>query len=292
MESVHQRGRGGQSARSLLLTVLGELVLPADGPVWTQTLLGALELLGVDPRAARQALNRARARGLLSAQRHGRRVRWQLTPPAKALLAEGTERIYGLGRQRRRWDGRVVLCIIGVPLEREARRRVRTRLAWAGFGVLAPGVWLSPWVERSAQAERVLAELGLGGTASVFLAQPAVGEDPRGLAARAFDLPSLARAYELFLADWGPRLDAPAPEDVAVGTAQLLTLVHRWRQLPFLDPGLPAELLPSVWVGDEAATCFHRLHDRLWPAALQWWAMREPSSPEAGTRCARAAEAF
>ena len=32
-----------------------------------------------------------------------------------------------------------------------------------------------------------------------------------------------------------------------------------WRRLPYLDPGLPAELLPDGWVGIRAADLFFAL---------------------------------
>jgi phenylacetic acid degradation operon negative regulatory protein len=280
VEPAQQHGLGSRSARAYLLTVLGELVLPRGGAVWTQTLLEALGLLEVDPRAARQAVNRAAGKGLLAPERHGRRTRWHLTPAATALLTEGTERIYSLHRARRRWDGRLVLCLVATPGERDQRRRLRTRLAWAGFGALAPGVWLGPWAERRGALERVLEELGLRGTAQVFVAEPSPSEDPRQLAAAAFDLPGLAAAYRAFVAAEAPRLAAPPPRDEERATAALLALVHRWRQLPFLDPDLPEELLPEDWAGDQAAACFHRLHDRLAPWAARWWAAREPAVPE------------
>jgi phenylacetic acid degradation operon negative regulatory protein len=36
-----------------------------------------------------------------------------------------------------------------------------------------------------------------------------------------------------------------------------------WRRLPYLDPGLPAELLPADWHGARAATAFAALRARL-----------------------------
>ena len=36
-----------------------------------------------------------------------------------------------------------------------------------------------------------------------------------------------------------------------------------WRRLPYLDPGLPAELLPDGWAGVRAADVFFALRSRL-----------------------------
>ena len=96
------RPRAGSSAKALLLTVLGELVLPHGGTVWTATLVDALELLGVNEPNARQAAARLKEQGLLDTERHGRHARWRLTAAGRHLLTAGTERIYRFGSGRPR----------------------------------------------------------------------------------------------------------------------------------------------------------------------------------------------
>ena len=51
------------SARSLLLTVLGEFVLPSGQAVWTSALLHALVGVGTAENSARQAIARSAAAG-------------------------------------------------------------------------------------------------------------------------------------------------------------------------------------------------------------------------------------
>src|SRR3954469_17256360 len=100
-----RRELGATSARSLLLTVLGEFVLPHEEPVWTQVLIDVLGRLGVEHKSARQALARTAAEGLLESDRAGRRVRWSLTGQGRALLTDGAARIYGFGTAVPPWDG-------------------------------------------------------------------------------------------------------------------------------------------------------------------------------------------
>jgi phenylacetic acid degradation operon negative regulatory protein len=45
--------------------------------------------------------------------------------------------------------------------------------------------------------------------------------------------------------------------------ADYVRVLTAWRRLPFLDPGLPHELLPPDWLGARAAELFGLLHDRL-----------------------------
>jgi phenylacetic acid degradation operon negative regulatory protein len=48
--------------------------------------------------------------------------------------------------------------------------------------------------------------------------------------------------------------------------------VQQWRVVPFLDPGLPAELLPADWPGPAAAECFRTAHRFLHHEAQEHWA--------------------
>ena len=106
---------GAASARSLLLTVLGEFVLPAGRPVWTATLIDLLADLDVAEKAALQAIMRTADSGWIEASRVGRETRWNLTAAGTRLLREGTGRIYGFAAEERPWDGRWLVMSIGVP---------------------------------------------------------------------------------------------------------------------------------------------------------------------------------
>ncbi|RZT85202.1 PaaX family transcriptional regulator [Pseudonocardia sediminis] len=267
--ALRRRELGQTSARSLLLTVLGEFVLPEREPVWTQVLLDVLGDLGVEPKSARQALARTAAEGLLDSDRSGRRVRWSLTARGRRLLSEGAARIYGFGTPAPEWDGRWLVLLASVPeSRRQLRHRLRTRLAWAGLGSPAPGVWVSPDPAKETEVTRVLDDLDLGGVTSSFVGHFGAIGRPSDVVAQAWDLDRVEHAYEEFLAGFTPYADAPPPADVL--TRQVL-LVHAWRRFPFLDPELPSALLPDHWAGTRAATLFAALHAR-WdePARTCW----------------------
>ncbi|HEV2451504.1 MAG TPA: PaaX family transcriptional regulator C-terminal domain-containing protein [Streptosporangiaceae bacterium] len=306
---------GGESARGLLFTVLGEFVLPSGGSAWTSAFIDVMAGLGVEQKACRQALMRTAAGGWLTAERSGRRTRWSLTPSAERLLTEGTERIYGFGRAGQPWDGRWLLILARAAAQRErqeadrlqvgrpARHRLRTRLSWAGFGSPAPGVWVSTHADRIDEAQRVLDEAGLLGESQIFQARWAGGGPLAAMVTQAWDLASIERSYEAFLTEFGGASSETATSEDAGsedagsegagsegagsegaslegeghgnGTgdslARLAGLVHAWRRFPFLDPGLPAELLPARWSGVTAAELFTRLHTRWSPAATAEW---------------------
>ncbi len=256
------------SARSLLMTILGEYVLPRGAPVWTQVLLDVLRLLGIEEKSGRQALARSGDDGWIAAERVGRRVRWSLTPPGRRLLSQGTQRIYEFGREASDWDGRWLLLMVTVPeAQRELRHRVRSQLNWAGFGSPAAGVWVSPHTSSQAAAASILSESGLAPQAMSFIAGYGKIGDEETMVARAWDLASLEERYEAFIDEFSGR---HAVSDEAALGAQT-RMVHAWRRFPFLDPQLPAQLLPASWSGLGAAEVFHANHASWHPAAQRHW---------------------
>ncbi len=262
---------GAASARSLLLTVLGEFVLPSGRPVWTSTLIGLLADLDVAEKAARQAIMRTADHGWIEASRIGRETRWTLTPAGTQLLREGTNRIYGFAAEDRPWDGRWLVVIVGVPENNRAlRQRLRTQLGWAGLGSLDAGTWVTPRIGRESEAARVLAELGLQEGSWSFVASAGQIGDERSLARTAWDLDAIERRYEDFLelvSRRRPRTDGQA-------LVAQVRLVQEWRRFPLLDPGLPRELLPPRWSGNRAAEVFRERHAAWAQRAQAAWAER------------------
>jgi phenylacetic acid degradation operon negative regulatory protein len=259
---------GAESARGLLLTVLGELVLPTGGSALTAAFIDVLGRLGVEEKATRQALMRTAADGWLASERQGRRTVWTLSPDARRLLTEGAERIYGFRGVQRDWDGRWLLVLARAPeTERAARHVLRTRLTWAGFGSPAPGVWISTHLDRAGEAERVLDEAGVREDAQIFRAEHHGGA-MAAMVGQAWDLDAIERHYEEFVAEFagGPPADA---------VVRVIHLVHAWRRFPQIDPELPAELLPARWSGTRAAELFGRYHEP-WAAAARAEWQRSP----------------
>jgi phenylacetic acid degradation operon negative regulatory protein len=259
---------GETSARSLLLTILGEFVLPADEPVWTATIVEVLDSLGVEEKSARQALARTAADDWLASERVGRSVRWSLTASGRRLLTEGAERIYAFGTPPSTWDGRWLLLYVSVPeSKRRLRHKLRTRLTWAGFGSPGPGMWISPRPDREEEVRAVVGGLGLDDGAMSFTARfAAIGSQPE-MVRRAWDLDAVAERYAGFVGVFGD-LDPVGDHETMLAQTRL---VHEWRRFPFLDPRLPAELLPADWIGDRARELFAARHAAWAEAARRRW---------------------
>ena len=263
-----RRAEESPSARSLLLTVMGEFVLPDGGEVWTGTILAALAALGVEEAAGRQALARSSAGGLLEPHRSGRRTRWSLSARARRVLSEGAARIYGFGADGRQWDGRWLLVLTTVPEHnRHLRSRLRSRMTWIGLGQLAPGAWVSPWADREDDARAILAELDLLAGSVSWVGRPGVLGGVEERVGEIWDLPALASDYDLFRATAAG--EHPVSEGETFGA--LVRLVHDWRHFPAADPGLPEPLLPDGWPAPAAATLFGRRRAEWSPAAWSYW---------------------
>jgi phenylacetic acid degradation operon negative regulatory protein len=275
-DQLRRRAVGAPAARSVLLTLLGEYVLPASGGAWQETLIGALETLDHKTPAARRALARSVAAGWLRTERHGRRSRVHLTAPTAEMLRSGAERIYSFGEPWD-WDGHWLLVVLRVPEERrEVRHQLRTRLAWAGFGSLGGGLWISPHVERERELHDAAATDSVAELVS-FRAE--IGEigDPAKVVAEAWDLDAVAAAYRAFVARFG-RLRPATPEAIFRAQTQL---VHEWRKFPFLDPDLPAGMLPTGWPRKRAHDLFQERHGQWHRAAQEHFRALEAAGPEA-----------
>jgi len=257
------------SARSLLLTVLGELVLPCDRSVWTSALLRVLGGLDVEEKSARQAIARTAADGWIVSARDGRRVRWELAPAGRQLLTEGAARIYSAGSRQPNWDGHWLVVLASVPeTQRKLRHRLQTRLSWAGLGNPAPGLWVSAHPERRAEVARIISELGLADSALSFVGPLAGLGEETALVHRAWDLEEVAEYYREFLDEFADL--APQPGQATMHAQ--IRLVHAWRRFPFLDPQLPDPLLPKGWIGRRARATFDAKHGAWAPEARAEWA--------------------
>jgi phenylacetic acid degradation operon negative regulatory protein len=255
--------------RQLIVTVYGLYSRDAGGWMSVAALVSLLGDLGVDEPAVRSSTSRLKRRGILVARRAGGAAGYELSAGAQAILREGDHRIFR--RERARLADGWLLAVFSVPeAQRQQRHVLRSQLSRLGFGTAAPGVWIAPAYLHEATAD-MLARLGLSGYADLFHADHLAFGDLAAKVRQWWDLDRtehLARefvtAYEPVLRGWaGRRAISRAPE----AFADYVRVLTDWRRLPYLDPGLPAELLPPGWAGARAAGIFFTLQSRLAQAA-------------------------
>jgi len=262
---------GAGQSRMLIMDVCGAYMRPLGGWFAIGKLVQLMQQLDVDEAATRSALLRMRRKGLLAPESR-RGVRGlQLTPQALTALADTDQRIFGTPVPARLGDGWVLVSISVPESERAKRHVLRSRLSWLGFGNLSNGLWLAPRRALDPLAATVT-ELGFERYVLLFEARYGGFADLTALVRDAWDLEELTALYREFTQWCEPVARrwarVPQPAGVAAFADYTLSIFH-WRKFPYLDPGLPTELLPAGWPGYRAAELFSAVRARLEPAALE-----------------------
>jgi phenylacetic acid degradation operon negative regulatory protein len=270
-EEVRDGALAGTPPRALIVSVYGLYARRIGGWLGVGALVRLLAPLGVDDSAVRSAVSRLKRRGLLIAEEVGGAAGYALSDRGRAILDEGDRRIFARphGEPASGW----LLAVFSVPeAERDQRHRLRSQLTWLGFGTVSAGVWVAPaHLEEPARA--ALESSALSKYVDLFRADYVAFRPEREQVASWWDLDGLETMYEQFVSDYGTRLARwrrRRRDDDAEAFADYVDVVTHWRRLPFLDPGLPPELLPARWRGAQAADIFFELHTRLAPAAQRF----------------------
>lgn len=262
-------GARGAQPRQLIVTVYGLYARAAGGWMSVSALISLLADLGVDEPAVRSSISRLKRREILRASRRAGVAGYELSEQALAIVREGDHRIFR--RQRPSLEDGWLLAVFSVPEpERNKRHILRSQLTRLGFGSAAPGVWVAPAYLRAATAD-MLRRLGLCGYADLFHADHLAFGDVAGKVRRWWNLDQIESLYREFvyahepaLRRWRGRRAAAHQREAFADYVRVLT---DWRRLPYLDPGIPAELLPPDWVGISAAEVFFSMQSRLEDAA-------------------------
>jgi phenylacetic acid degradation operon negative regulatory protein len=240
-------------ARSALFDLYGDHLRLRGGSAPVAALVRLLAPLGVQAPAVRTAVSRMVRQGWLTRAD----AVYALTPRAVRRLDEAADRIYRTSSVS--FDGTWHLLVVTPPSARVIRERLYAQLQYLGYGALGGGTWLSP--RPAPELDAVLSDAGARAERFTSVHDG----DSQALIARAWDLDGLARSYTRFLDR--PRADGSS--DLAAFAARS-ELVHDWRKFLFVDPGLPAALLPPDWPGAKAAAEFDAEAARLLPAARRF----------------------
>jgi phenylacetic acid degradation operon negative regulatory protein len=252
--------------QDLVMTLLGAYVVPHDRVVWSGGLVTLLGEFGFSTGAARVALARMVRREILDRLKDGRLVSYRPTPRTVALLEEGDERIFSLGREPHSAELWTVLWH-AIPEERRPERgRLARRLRFLGFGSVQDGMWISPH-DREREVVALIDQLDVAGYAGVMLGRPAAALDFRALVSRAWDLDALDERYRAFIDRFAPYASGRDGMDAREAFLLRTRLVHTFRRFPALDPELPDDLVHAPRHRSEAVALFHRLYEALAPAA-------------------------
>ena len=248
------------SPRHLILSLFG--LYAREGAQWlsVRSLIALMTDLEVDAAATRSSVSRLKKRGVLEPAKVDGQAGYRLSATAQAVLREGDARIWSRPRASV-GDGWLVVVFSVPEAERGRRHELRSLLTRLGFGTAAPGVWVAP----ATAYDETLAALDLAGLTAYteHFRGEYLGSGPPGVrVGEWWDLPAIAALYDEFLDEHAvlTKLRAPAPAQAFAAYVPMLTA---WRRLPYLDPGIPLELLPTDWPGVRAGELFAELDGRL-----------------------------
>lgn len=238
---------------SLVITVIGDAIVPRGGSVWLGTLLEFFALLDVDSGGVRTAMSRLAADGWLERRRIGRNSFYRLADKGRVRFDAAMAHVYDPPP-----SGPLEMLLI-------PRTSDGTKNAFrsAGFGAPLPGVWIAP-----AGASAALRQPD-----AIRLTIDATKEDARRLLAASWDFAAMAEAYRTFIARFEPlrrslarKSDVP---DAQAFVARIL-LVNAYRRVSLRDPLMPTGLLPADWPGGTARALCREIFHALLPAAERW----------------------
>jgi phenylacetic acid degradation operon negative regulatory protein len=258
-------------AKSLVVTVWGDAIAPHGGAVWLSGLIRLMAPLGLNERLVRTSVYRLTREGWLTARSRGRRSAYRLTAEGRRRFEEAYRRIYSPPDGT--WNGRWELVLAppaGLPPAE--RTELRKELKWAGFGAVAPGLFIRPEQPgRRTAALATLRALGIDHRATLVSAVAGDSLQDRPLEdwiRASWDLAAVAAEYSAFVERFAPvirtfrTLKQLDPEQCFVVRT---LLIHDFRRVTLHDPQLPAALLPPRWPASSAyALCrdFYRLTHR------------------------------
>jgi phenylacetic acid degradation operon negative regulatory protein len=252
--------------RALIVSLFGMYARESGGWLSVGTLIKLMARLGADETAVRSSISRLKRRGVIEAERVDGRAGYTIGEHARRVLDLGDRRIF---EQRRAAlsDG-WLLAVFSVPEpERDKRHLLRSRLAWLGFGTVSSGIWIAP-KHLEEEAREVLTSEGFADYVDLFHADHHGFGELATKVSMWWNLDELdelysefARSHAEILDDWQKRGRKRADDPIAF--ADYIRTLTTWRRLPYLDPGLPAELLPPRWAGAEASATFHAVRQRL-----------------------------
>lgn len=266
-------GRPDISARSVLVTIFGDSVVPAGGEIWLGDLIELCLPFGFSDRLVRTSMFRLTAEDWFETERMGRRSRYRLTPTATSEFAEAEVRIYH--RPEPSWDREwTVVFLDSGLLGRETRDTLGSLLRWRGYTDLSSGVLAVPRSE-STQVRRLAERAGAQQPVPVAVSRFDHLDDlvAAGWLSDSFGLDEAAQRYRDFVDRHGWTADTDLG---ALGPAEAFLLrtmiVHDIRRPRLADPELPSDLLPADWPGAAAFELAGSVYRAVAEAAWSWLA--------------------
>ncbi len=262
-----------------ILDVYGSFAQEGGGWLAIGDLIQLLAVLDVDAQSARSAASRMKRSGLLVAEKRDGVAGYALSQRADEILRDGRTRIFGMAESvdegiadEEAGSGWVVVLFSVPEAERQKRYLIRSRLERLGFGQGPASSWFAP-AAVLAETERMLMRQGLSEYVTIWRGDLMGFSSIKELVASSWDLDEIQARYDDYLGTYERLeqqwLEAPGQDSEAFGVYIQQNAV--WRELPYLDPGLPASVTPVDWPGAEARSLFARFEKLLRSQAARFF---------------------
>lgn len=263
------------NTRSMIFTIFGDYIRHYGSVIWIGSLIKLLEAFGHNEQAVRAAVSRMNKQGWIQSERQENNSFYSLTERGKVRMEEASRRIYK--EPVPSWDGKWWLLLYNIPeTKRHLRDALREELVWSGFGPLSNSCWITP-----NNLEKEITVLGkkydVEEYVTYFHAEYKGMQENFDVVTKCWDLTDINEKYSQFIERYSQKyiidknkISKNEMSDSSCFVEKAL-LVHQYRKFLFIDPSLPSELLPDMWLGDSAADLFQAYNEILSEPATRFF---------------------
>jgi len=290
------------SARSVLVTIFGDSILPHRNQVWLKDLIALCQPLGFSDRLIRTSIYRLQQEGWFTTERVGRQARYQLNSSVVADFESAETTIYQPPTLD--WDNTFTLVVLpsspptGSPISAtvespksqshhpdfSSANGTTQALRDLDFLALAPEVLISP---RCPPDTAFAAVKHHGLAESVSISTSKVDQIAPFQHRLTIDPPANLRTardrYESFLRRYNQVPDllasgtGPSADDFDHFVARTMA-IHDYRRARLIDPDYPTALLDHSWPANIAYSLAATIHAATATASGRW--VRSVLSPD------------
>ncbi|MBS4210750.1 phenylacetic acid degradation operon negative regulatory protein PaaX [Bacillus sp. FJAT-50079] len=267
--------RNGPNTRSLIFTLFGDYIRHSGNEIWIGSLIRLMKEFGHNDQSVRTAVSRMYKQGWLVSSKIGNRSYYRLTDRGMARMEEAGKRIFKLKPDQ--WDGNWRMLFYSIPEEkRSIRDDLKKELSWSGFAPLSGSCWITP-NNLTEETKQLIKKYQLEKYVDFFTADYEGPKQNIRLVQSCWNLTDISNKYKQFIDEYTKKFNMTRRkcEQKSITNAQCFVektmLVHEYRKFLFIDPGLPAELLPEDWIGYDAAQLFSVYYKLLAPPAITFY---------------------
>lgn len=258
------------TARSMLVTIFGDTVLPIGREIWLSQLFQLTEVFGFAGRLVRTSMFRLASEGWFTNERVGRKSQYSLTRMAIEESEQAAKRIYHSPHPN--WSEEWTVVFLDAPsVSASIREQLARHLRWHGFILLSRGLLGSPNESLESTQDlcrRIALDVNVPLAVLTFSELESLVVD--GFFVEALDMTGVAEAYDKIVHFYGPLVDSSNPGAPAEAFALRSMLIHDLRRIKLSGPDIPAALLPTGWAGDAADEVARQLYPQLSTTAAPW----------------------